>query len=62
MTNMSPSQGETNSLTIAEFSDHTSEVTKVGFSKSNPLRAFSASLDKLFKVYDIAAKCVLKNI
>jgi WD40 repeat protein len=56
MNNMS----QCDSSSISEFTDHTSEVTKVKF--SNGLRAFSASLDKLFKVYDIAAKCVLKNI
>ena len=47
---------------FAEFGEHTSEVTAVLFSRCNPVRAFSASLDKTFKVYDIAAKCTLKSI
>lgn len=47
---------------FAEFGDHTAEVTQVQFSKSSPHRAFSASLEKTFKVYDIAAKCTLKTI
>ena len=47
---------------IVEFGDHTSEVTQVQLSRSSSNRAFSASLDKTFKVYDIAAKCTLKNI
>ena len=47
---------------LVEFGDHTSEVTQVQFSRSSPHRAFSASLDKTFKVYDIAAKCTLKSL
>lgn len=47
---------------IAEFGEHTSEVTQVSFSKSMPGRAFSASHDKTFRVYDIFAKLTLKVI
>jgi len=47
---------------LVEFSDHSAEVTQVSFSLNNPMRCFSASLDKLFKVYDIAAKVAIKNI
>jgi len=47
---------------FAEFAEHTSDVTAVQFSKSSPQRAFSASLDKTFKVYDVAARCTLKSI
>jgi WD40 repeat protein len=48
---------------FAEFGDHTQEVTQVSFSKAGTgVRAFSASLDKTFRVYDIAAKCTLKTI
>ena len=39
-----------------EFGDHQQEVTCVAFSKNNSNRAFSASTDKSFKVYDIAMK------
>lgn len=55
--------GQSN-LPIAEFGDHTQEVTSVLFSKSSGSgnRAFSVSLDKTFRVYDIAAKCTLKVI
>lgn len=47
---------------LIEFAEHTSDVTAVQFSKSSPQRAFSASLDKSFKVYDIPAKVTLKSI
>lgn len=47
---------------IAEFSEHTSDVSQVQFSRSSPHRCFSASFDKTFKVYDIPAKCTLKTI
>ena len=47
----------------AEFSEHTSNVTQVRFSSSaSILRAFSASIDKTFKVYDIPSKIVIKQI
>lgn len=42
--------------------EHTAEVTAVLFSPVNSTRAFSASIDKTFKVYEIPTKCVLKNI
>ena len=45
-----------------EFGEHTAEVTQVKFSQNNAKRAFSAGLDKLFKVYDVAAGCTLKTI
>lgn len=47
---------------FAEFGEHTSEVTQVGLSKSMPGRAFSASHDKTFRVYDIFGKVTLKVI
>lgn len=60
MTNMrESSEGEFKHI---EFSEHTGEVTQVAFSLNNSVRAFSCSLDKLFKVYDVAAKCTLKTI
>ena len=38
-------------------------MTQVAFSKLDSiLRAFSASLDKTFRIYDLTAKCVLKTI
>ena len=46
---------------LAEFSDHTSEVTGVALSKTGA-RAFSCSLDKTFRVYDLANRCTLKTI
>ena len=46
-----------------EFGDHTGAVTAVKFSYGASLqRAFSGSLDKTFKVYNIPAKTVLKQI
>lgn len=45
-----------------EYGEHTSEVTQVCFSANNPGRAFSCSADKLFKVYDLGARCSIKNI
>ena len=67
LTNMKSSQQETmeysaQPLPIAEFAEHASEVTQVSFASSNCLRAFSCSLDKQFKVYDIGAKLTLKSI
>lgn len=47
---------------LTEFGEHTAEVTAVQFSRSNSQRCFSASLDKLFKVYDIPSKLTLKTI
>lgn len=47
---------------FVEFTDHSSEITQVKFSQSNANRAFSSSMDKLFKVYDIGSKCIIKNI
>ena len=47
---------------MIEFGEHTSDVTAVQFSRSSPQRAFSAALDKTFKVYDIAARVTLKSI
>ena len=46
-----------------EFSEHTGAVTAVKFSYGASLhRAFSASVDKTFKVYDLPSKMVLKQI
>jgi hypothetical protein len=46
-----------------EFGEHQGEVTQVAFSSlHNQDRAFSASLDKTFKVYDLPGRCVLKTI
>ena len=46
-----------------EFSEHTGAVTSVKFSYGASLqRAFSASLDKTVKVYDLPTKMVLKQI
>lgn len=46
-----------------EFSDHTAAVTSVKFSYAASLqRAFSGSLDKTFKVYDLPSKLVLRTI
>ncbi|CDW75055.1 wd domaincontaining protein [Stylonychia lemnae] len=59
--NLQNNQNQNNQC-IVEFGDHTSEVTQVAFSLNNPMRCFSCSIDKLFKVYDISAKCVIKNI
>ena len=48
---------------LTEFGEHTSEVTQVKFSYGASMqRAFSCSLDKTFKVYDIPSKCVIKQI
>jgi hypothetical protein len=47
---------------LFEFAEHTSDVTAVQFSRSAPQRAFSASLDKCFKVYDIPSRVTLKTI
>ena len=48
---------------FAEFGEHTSEVTQVKFSYGASIqRAFSCSLDKTFKVYDIPSKCIIKQI
>ena len=47
---------------FVEFSDHTAEVTQVCFSRSSVNRAFSCSVDKTFKVYDVPAGCTLKSI
>eukprot|EP00347_Sterkiella_histriomuscorum_P001718 403370949 len=60
--NQNNMQEQENSLCLVEFGDHQAEVTQVQFSQNNSNRLFSCSLDKLFKVYDIAAKCTLKNI
>jgi len=49
-------------MCFAEFNEHTSEVTQVKFCSANTLRAFSASTDKQFKVYDIASKMCVKTI
>ena len=44
-----------------EFSEHTGAVTAVKFSFGASLeRAFSASVDKTFKVYDLPTKMILK--
>ena len=51
-----------NQQPFVEFSDHTAEVTQVCFSRSSVNRAFSCSVDKTFKVYDVAAGCTLKSI
>ena len=46
-----------------EFGDHTGAVTAVKFSYGASLqRAFSGSLDKTFKVYDLPSKMILKQI
>ena len=46
-----------------EFNDHSSEVTAVQFSfGASQSRAFSCSLDKTFKVYDLPGKCIIKTI
>ena len=46
-----------------EFSEHTAAVTSVRFSYGASLdRAFSGSLDKTFKVYDLPSRLVLKTI
>ena len=46
-----------------EFGDHTGVVTAVKFSYGASLqRAFSGSLDKTFKVYDLPSKMILKQI
>ena len=45
-----------------EFGEHSQEVTQVAFSQNNSSRAFSASIDKQFKVYDIPAKMCIKTI
>ena len=55
-------QAALNYLCFAEFSEHQQEVTQVAFSKNNTNRAFSASADKSFKVYDISAKLCIKTI
>ena len=48
---------------FAEFGEHTSEVTQVKFSYgAGIIRAFSCSLDKTFKVYDIPSKTIIKQI
>lgn len=48
---------------FAEFGDHSAEVTQVRFSfAASQQRAFSCSLDKTFKVYDLPSKTVLKTI
>jgi WD40 repeat protein len=47
---------------FVEFGEHTSDVTQVKFCSANPTRAFSASLDKQFKVYDIPSKLCVKTI
>ena len=49
-------------LPYAEFSEHTSEVTCVKFSQNCANRAFSASTDKQFKVYDLSSKLCIKTI
>lgn len=47
----------------AEFGDHSAEVTSVRFSIGASLqRAFSCSLDKTFRVYDLPSKCTIKQI
>ena len=46
-----------------EFGDHSGAVTSVKFSFGASLqRAFSGSLDKTFKVYDLPSKTILKQI
>jgi WD40 repeat protein len=47
---------------FAVFGEHLMEVTSVQFSPCTSNRAFSASLDKNMKVYDIPSKTVIKNI
>jgi len=49
-------------LCYAEFNEHTSEVTQVKFSPAGVNRAYSASTDKQFKVYDLASKVCIKTI
>jgi WD40 repeat protein len=44
----------------AEFGEHTAEITQVKL--IGETRAFSASLDKQFKVYDIPSKMCIKTI
>ena len=47
----------------AEFGDHTSSVTQVKFSYGAPMqRAFSCSIDKTFKVYDLPSKTIIKQM
>lgn len=46
----------------AEFGEHQQEVTQVAFSQNNSSRAFSASVDKQFKVYDLSQKMCIKTI
>lgn len=53
---------QTNSYPYAEFGDHQEEVTQVAFSQNNSNRAFSASTDKQFKVYDLSSKLCIKTI
>jgi WD40 repeat protein len=48
---------------FAEFGEHSAEVTCVRFSTGASLqRAFSCSLDKTFRVYDLPSKCTIKQI
>lgn len=52
--------GDTMHKAYAEFSEHTNEITQVKLLGS--FRAMSASLDKQFKVYDLASKLCIKTI
>lgn len=47
-------------LNWCEFSEHTNEVTQVKLFGYNTV--YSSSLDKQFKVYDIASKVCIKTI
>lgn len=43
-----------------EFGDAQMEITQVGLSKMSSMRVFSASLDKVFRVFDIPSRQLIK--
>jgi len=57
------SQKESQGTPLMSWNDHSAEVTQVRFSfAASILRAFSSSLDKTFRVYDLPSKVCIKQI